>query len=63
MIRLNKAKDFEPEVIFWDDGSLIGVLTTAALDPVRKKMIAGGFIEGYFMVCDMNEAAFGTTSR
>ena len=58
VLRLNKAKDYEPEVIYWDDGSLITILTGAALDPQRKKMIAGGVVERHFIVCDMDKVKF-----
>ena len=58
VLRLNKAKDYEPEVIYWDDGSLITILTGAAVDPKRKKLIAGGVIERHFIVCDLEGVKF-----
>lgn len=58
VLRLNKAKDYEPEVIYWDDGSLITMLTGAAVDPERKKLIAGGVIERHFIVCDLDGVKF-----
>lgn len=58
VLRLNKAKDYEPEVIYWDDGSLITILTGAAIDPVRKKLIAGGVVERHFIVCDLDGVEF-----
>jgi arylesterase/paraoxonase len=58
VLRLNKKKDYEPEVIYWDDGSLITVLTGAAIDPQRKKMIAGGVVERHFIVCDLEGVKF-----
>ena len=54
VLRLIKAKDYEPEVIYWDDGSLITALTGAAVDPVYGKLIAGGVVERYFVVCDID---------
>ncbi|OAP59387.1 hypothetical protein AYL99_06685 [Fonsecaea erecta] len=54
IVRLVKARDYEPELLYWDDGSLITVLTGAAVDPVHGKLIAGGVVERYFMVCDID---------
>jgi len=54
VLRLIKAKDYEPELLYWDDGSLITVLTGAAVDPKHGKLIAGGVIERYFIVCDID---------
>ncbi len=53
-MRLIKAKDYEPELLYWDDGKLITVLTAAAVDPVHGKIIAGGVVERYFIVCDVD---------
>ncbi|EXJ67791.1 uncharacterized protein A1O5_09137 [Cladophialophora psammophila CBS 110553] len=54
ILRLVKARDYEPELLYWDDGSLITVLTGAAVDPVHGKVIAGGVVERYFIVCDVD---------
>jgi arylesterase / paraoxonase len=54
VVRLVKAKDYEPELMYWDDGSLITVLTGVAIDPVHGKLIAGGVVERYFIVCDID---------
>jgi arylesterase/paraoxonase len=54
VLRLVKAKDYEPELLYWDDGSLITVLTAAAIDPKHGKLIAGGVVERYFLVCDID---------
>ncbi|KIV88174.1 hypothetical protein PV10_09095 [Exophiala mesophila] len=53
ILRLVKSKDYEPEVLYWDDGSLITVLTGAAVDPVRHRLIAGGVVAKQFIVCDI----------
>jgi arylesterase/paraoxonase len=58
VLRLRKKNDYEPEVLYFDDGSLITILTGAAIDPVRKKMIAGGVVERHFIVCDMGDVDF-----
>ncbi|KIW93932.1 uncharacterized protein Z519_05247 [Cladophialophora bantiana CBS 173.52] len=54
ILRLVKARNYEPELLYWDDGSLITVLTGAAVDPVHGKVIAGGVVERYFIVCDID---------
>ncbi|OAL36341.1 hypothetical protein AYO20_04499 [Fonsecaea nubica] len=54
ILRLVKARDYEPELLYWDDGSLITVLTGAAVDPKHGKIIAGGVVERHFIVCDVN---------
>jgi arylesterase/paraoxonase len=58
VLRLKKQDDYEPEILYLDDGSLITVLTGAAIDPVRKRMIAGGVIERHFIVCEMDDVKF-----
>ncbi|KAF2429269.1 calcium-dependent phosphotriesterase [Tothia fuscella] len=58
VLRLKQKDDYEPEVMYWDDGSLITVLTGAAVDPKRKKMIAGGVVERHFIVCDLDGVVF-----
>jgi arylesterase/paraoxonase len=54
VLRLRKDKDYEPEVLFWDDGKLITMLTGAAVDPVNGRLIAGGVVEKHFVVCDIS---------
>ncbi|ETN41252.1 uncharacterized protein HMPREF1541_03187 [Cyphellophora europaea CBS 101466] len=58
VLRLVKSKEYEPEVLFWDDGSQISGLTGAAVDPKRKKLIAGGVYEQHFVVCDLGNEQF-----
>lgn len=54
VLRLVKKNDYKPEVLYWDDGSLITVLTGAAVDPVNHRLIAGGVAERHFIVCDIS---------
>ncbi|KEF57960.1 uncharacterized protein A1O9_05882, partial [Exophiala aquamarina CBS 119918] len=56
VLRLVKKNGYKPEVLYWDDGSLITVLTGAAVDPVNHRLIAGGVIERHFIVCDISGA-------
>jgi hypothetical protein len=54
VLRLVKAKDYEPELLYWDNGSLLTVLTGAAVDPKHGKLIAGGVVEHNFVICDID---------
>ncbi|KAK5062881.1 hypothetical protein LTR84_004956 [Exophiala bonariae] len=54
VLRLVKKNNYQPEVLYWDDGSLITVLTGAAVDPVTRRLIAGGVAERHFIVCDIS---------
>lgn len=56
VLRLVKAKGFEPELLYWDDGSLISILTGAAVDATQKKLIAGGVWERHFVVCNIDRS-------
>jgi arylesterase/paraoxonase len=58
VLRLKKQDDYNPEVLYSDDGSLITILTGVAIDPRRKKMIAGGVVERHFIVCDLDDVKF-----
>ncbi|KAH7074789.1 paraoxonase 2 [Paraphoma chrysanthemicola] len=51
VLRLVKAKGFAPEVLYWDDGSLISILTSGAVDKERGLLVAGGVFERHFIVC------------
>ena len=54
VVRLSKAKGYAPELLFWDDGSQLSVLTGAAVDPYNKRLIAGGMFSTAFLVCDIS---------
>ncbi|KAI1628209.1 paraoxonase 2 [Exophiala viscosa] len=56
ILRLVKKNDYEPEVLYYDDGSLITVLTGAAVDQASHRLIAGGVVEKHFIVCDISDA-------
>jgi arylesterase/paraoxonase len=57
VLRLVKKNNYEPEVLYWDDGSLMTVLTGAAVDPESRRLIAGGVFEKHFIVCDISNVA------
>lgn len=59
IVRLNKAKGYSPELLFWDDGSQLSVLTGAAVDPYNKRIIAGGMFSKAFLVCDISDDKTG----
>ncbi|KAI8942466.1 hypothetical protein NX059_000534 [Plenodomus lindquistii] len=53
VIRLVKEKNFEPELIYWDDGSLVSILTGSAMSEQHRKLVLSGVYERYFVVCDI----------
>jgi arylesterase/paraoxonase len=53
VLRLVKSNNFAPEILYWDNGALISILTGAAVDAKHKKLIAGGVWERHFIVCDI----------
>ncbi len=57
VLRLVKKNNYEPEVLYWDDGSLMTLLTGAAVDPESRRLIAGGVFEKHFIVCDISNVA------
>ncbi|OAL37946.1 hypothetical protein AYO20_02779 [Fonsecaea nubica] len=59
VVRLVKAKGYAPELLFWDDGSQLSVLTGAAVDPYNKRLIAGGMFSKAFLVCDISNDRTG----
>ncbi|KAK6382795.1 hypothetical protein LTS17_003464 [Exophiala oligosperma] len=59
VVRLDKAKGYAPELLFWDDGSQLSVLTGAAVDPYHKKLIAGGMFSKGFIVCNISNDSTG----
>lgn len=54
VVRLVKAKNYEPELLYWDDGTLISILTASAYDPEYRRLISGGVFERHFVVCDID---------
>lgn len=54
VIRLVKAKGYAPEVLYWDDGSLISLLTAGAVDRDHNTLVAGGVFEKHFIVCKID---------
>ncbi|KAJ5500516.1 Major facilitator superfamily domain general substrate transporter [Penicillium expansum] len=53
VLRLVKTNNFTPEIIFWDDGNQISIVTSSALDSTGRKLVAGGVRERWFLVCEV----------
>ncbi|KAH0827723.1 Pon2 [Fonsecaea pedrosoi] len=53
VVRLVKADNYATEVLYWDDGSLISIITAGAVDAKHGKLIASGVWERHFIVCDV----------
>lgn len=58
VVRLVKQRNYAPEVVYCDDGSLISILTGAAIDPASRRLIASGVFERRFIVCDVSGVKF-----
>ncbi|KZT25048.1 paraoxonase 2 [Neolentinus lepideus HHB14362 ss-1] len=55
-VRLDRSEGFKPELIYYDDGSVISYMTVAAIDPYNNVLINGGVIQyGGFAVCDLKK--------
>lgn len=59
IVRLSKEKGYAPELLFWDDGKQLSVLTGADVDPYNKRIIAGGMFSKAFLVCDIKDDKTG----
>lgn len=56
-LRLRKNRDYEPEVVFWDNGSALSFMTAGTIDPYNGVFIGGGVLQyGGFVVCDLPPA-------
>ncbi|TFK47145.1 paraoxonase 2 [Heliocybe sulcata] len=55
-VRLDRSEGFKPELIYYDDGSVISYQTVAAIDPYNNVLINGGVIQyGGFAVCELDK--------
>jgi len=58
-LRLNHANDYAPELIYFDDGSVISFMTTAAADPYNNLFLTAGVIQyGGLAVCKVQPGIF-----
>jgi hypothetical protein len=54
---LRKDRGWEPEVLYWDDGGLVSVVTGAGVYVTKKgarRMIAGGVVAKRSLVCELD---------
>ncbi|KZT25054.1 paraoxonase 2 [Neolentinus lepideus HHB14362 ss-1] len=55
-LRLDRSEGFKPELVYYDDGSVISYMTVAAIDPYNNVLINGGVFQyGGFAVCDLTK--------
>jgi arylesterase/paraoxonase len=53
-LRLVRSRGFEPELVYWDDGSVVSYMTVAAVDPKMGVMVNGAVLQyGGFAVCEV----------
>ena len=54
VLRLVKANDYTPELLYWDGGSVLNLVTCAVVDAKLKRMVIGGVYERHWAVCDID---------
>ena len=58
-LRLNHANNYLPELIYFDQGSAISFMTTAAVDPYNNLLLASGVLQyGGLAVCKVPAGYF-----
>jgi arylesterase / paraoxonase len=51
-LRLVRSNNFTPQLVYWDDGSVLSYMTAMAIDPGRQVLIGGGVLQyGGSAVC------------
>jgi len=51
---LKQENDYEPELVYWDNGSVMSYMTVATVDPYNHVFIGGSVLQyGGFAVCDL----------
>ncbi|KAF7559009.1 hypothetical protein G7046_g5137 [Stylonectria norvegica] len=51
---LREARNYQPELVYWDDGSALSYMTVAIVDPYNHIFIGGSVLQyGGFAVCDL----------
>ncbi|EXJ82682.1 hypothetical protein A1O3_06496 [Capronia epimyces CBS 606.96] len=62
-LRLDHTNDYAPELIYFDDGSVVSFMTAVAVDPVDGFLIVSGILQyGGFAVCKVPPDAFARIS-
>lgn len=55
---LREDRAYEPELVYWDDGSALSYMTVAVVDPYNHVFIGGSVLQfGGFAVCDLPKDA------
>lgn len=58
-LRLSQAKNYDPELVYYDNGSKISFMTAAAADPNAGIFIGAGVLQyGGFSVCKVPSKPF-----
>ena len=58
-LRLDHQKGYAPELLYFDDGSRVSFMTTAAADPYNDLFIGSSVLQyGGFAVCKVSSKAF-----
>ncbi|ERS97294.1 hypothetical protein HMPREF1624_06626 [Sporothrix schenckii ATCC 58251] len=56
-LRLPKASDYAPELLYFDDGGVLSDMTAMALDPVNNVLVGAAVLQyGGFAVCKMGHS-------
>ena len=59
-LRLDHEKDFAPELVYFDDGSILSFMTAAEIDPYNNVLVGGSVLqEGGFAVCKLPPGVVG----
>lgn len=53
VFRLVKENNYAPELLFWDDGSLVSLLTASAISKKHNVMVGGALLEQFFIICNI----------
>lgn len=62
-LRLKRQSDYEPELIYSDDGSVLSDMTAAAIDPYAGVFIGAAVLQyGGFAVCKLSEETMALIS-
>ncbi|KNG51054.1 hypothetical protein DDE82_007685 [Stemphylium lycopersici] len=54
VLRLVKANNYTPQILYWDDGGVLSFVTSAVVDTKLKRMVMGGVYERHWAVCNID---------
>lgn len=56
-VRLVRSRGFEPELVYWNDGSVLSHMTAMAFDPASNVLIGTAVLQyGGFAICNATQA-------